>query len=68
MFPLINGRQPDPCHGSIDQSPPKREYKVSDPKVRDLTLAELDLAPSSVLMIKFEDDRFNRKPSVRHVP
>ncbi|KAI0788072.1 hypothetical protein C8Q74DRAFT_653541 [Fomes fomentarius] len=41
------------------QSPPKREYKVSDPKVRDLTLAELDLSPSSVLMIKFDDDRFN---------
>ncbi|KAI0749909.1 hypothetical protein C8Q80DRAFT_1314256 [Daedaleopsis nitida] len=41
------------------QSPPKREYKVSDPKVRDLTLAELDLAPSSVLMIKFDDDKFN---------
>ncbi|KAI0353805.1 hypothetical protein OH77DRAFT_1406494 [Trametes cingulata] len=43
------------------QSPPKREYKVSDPKVRDLSLAELDLAPSSVLMIKFEDDRLNHQ-------
>ncbi|KAI8969855.1 hypothetical protein BD414DRAFT_502364 [Trametes punicea] len=42
------------------QSPPKREYKVSDPKVRDLSLVELDLAPSSVLMIKFEDDRLNQ--------
>ncbi|KAI0364756.1 hypothetical protein BV20DRAFT_974052 [Pilatotrama ljubarskyi] len=43
------------------QSPPKREYKVPDPKVRDLSLVELDLAPSSVLMIKFEDDRFNHQ-------
>ncbi|KAI0636156.1 hypothetical protein C8Q77DRAFT_1101942 [Trametes polyzona] len=41
------------------QSPPKREYKVSDPKVRDLSLAELDLAPLSLLLIKFEDDSFN---------
>ncbi|EIW57830.1 uncharacterized protein TRAVEDRAFT_125046 [Trametes versicolor FP-101664 SS1] len=42
------------------QSPPKREYKVSDPAVRDLTLAELDLAPSSLLLIKFiDDERYN---------
>ncbi|KAI0667809.1 hypothetical protein C8Q78DRAFT_1049753 [Trametes maxima] len=41
------------------QSPPKREYKVSDPKVRDLSLAELDFAPSSVLLIKFDDERFD---------
>ncbi|OSC98545.1 hypothetical protein PYCCODRAFT_1375052 [Trametes coccinea BRFM310] len=45
------------------QSPPKREYKVSDPKVRDLSLAELDFAPSSVLLIKFDDDRFNHTDS-----
>ncbi|KAI0759564.1 hypothetical protein BD413DRAFT_596199 [Trametes elegans] len=41
------------------QSPPKREYKVSDPNVRDLDLADLGFAPSTVLMIKFDDDRFD---------
>ena len=44
-----------------DQTPPKRELKVSDPKVRDQTLFELQLAPSSVLHLKFEDDTLNRK-------
>lgn len=42
------------------QSPPKREFKLSDPKVRDLSLAELQLAPSSVLLVRFEDDSLNR--------
>jgi len=41
------------------QSLPKREFKVSDPQVRDLTLAELQLAPSSVLLLRFEDDSLN---------
>jgi len=41
------------------QSPPKRDLKVSDPKVRDLTLAELQLAPSSVLLLRFEDASLN---------
>lgn len=44
----------------LDQSPPKRDLKVSDPKVRDLTLAELQLAPSSVLLLRFEDESLNR--------
>ncbi|KAJ6584558.1 hypothetical protein B0H19DRAFT_1105553 [Mycena capillaripes] len=35
--------------------PPKRDLKVSDATVRDLTLAELQLAPSSVLLLRFED-------------
>ncbi|KAJ7141125.1 hypothetical protein C8R44DRAFT_762772 [Mycena epipterygia] len=35
--------------------PPKRDLKVSDPAVRDLTLADLYLAPSSVLLLRFED-------------
>jgi len=35
--------------------PPKRDLKVSDPAVRDLTLSELYLAPSSVLLLRFED-------------
>ncbi|THH28230.1 hypothetical protein EUX98_g5949 [Antrodiella citrinella] len=41
------------------QTPPKRELKVSDPQVRDLTLFDLQLAPSSVLHLKFEDDALN---------
>jgi tether containing UBX domain for GLUT4 len=43
----------------LDQSPPKRDFKVSDPKVRDLTLFELQLAPSSVLLLRFEDESLN---------
>ncbi|KAG8213165.1 hypothetical protein J3R82DRAFT_11574, partial [Butyriboletus roseoflavus] len=42
------------------QSPPKRDLKVSDPKVRDLSLAELHLAPSSVLLLRFEHESLNR--------
>ncbi|KAG2153968.1 hypothetical protein DEU56DRAFT_430539 [Suillus clintonianus] len=41
------------------QSPPKRDLKVSDPNVRDLSLAELQLAPSSVLLLRFEDESLN---------
>jgi hypothetical protein len=48
-----------PCPASPDQSPPKRDLKVSDPKVRDLSLTELQLAPSSVLLLRFEDDALN---------
>ena len=44
---------------SQDQSPPKRDLKVSDPNVRNLSLAELHLAPSSVLLLRFEDERLN---------
>ncbi|KAK0193590.1 hypothetical protein F5146DRAFT_924935 [Armillaria mellea] len=44
--------------------PPKRDLKVSDVTVRDLTLAQLQLAPSSVLLIRFEDDSLNGS----HVP
>ena len=46
--------------GTTDQTPPPRELKVSDPKVRDLSLLELQLAPSSVLHLKFENDELNR--------
>jgi len=42
------------------QSPPKRDLKVSDPKVRDLNLSELQLSPSSVLLLRFEDESLNR--------
>ncbi|KAF8076226.1 hypothetical protein FPV67DRAFT_1470889 [Lyophyllum atratum] len=41
------------------QSPPKRDLKVSDPQVRDLNLAELQLSPSSVLLLRFEDESLN---------
>ncbi len=33
---------------------------MSDPDIRDLTLAELGLAPSSVLLLRFVDDALNR--------
>jgi len=42
------------------QSPPKRDLKVSDPNVRDLSLTELQLSPSSVLLLRFEDESLNR--------
>ncbi|KZT65873.1 hypothetical protein DAEQUDRAFT_768477 [Daedalea quercina L-15889] len=41
------------------QTPPKRELKVSDPNVRGLSLAELQLAPSSVLLLSFFDESLN---------
>ncbi|KAH9941348.1 hypothetical protein B0H21DRAFT_552613 [Amylocystis lapponica] len=41
------------------QTPPKREFKVSDPNVRDLSLLDLQLSPSSVLLLRFEDDSLN---------
>ncbi|KAI0048994.1 hypothetical protein FA95DRAFT_1557413 [Auriscalpium vulgare] len=43
----------------LSQSPPLRDLKVSDAAVRDLTLAQLQLAPSSVLLLRFEDDALN---------
>jgi len=41
------------------QTPPKRELKVSEPNIKNLSLLELQLAPSSVLHLKFEDDSLN---------
>jgi len=41
--------------------PPKRDLKVSDPTVRDLTLSELHLAPSSVLLLRFEDSAYEEQ-------
>lgn len=43
-----------------DQSPPKRDLKVSDVKVKGLSLSELQLAPASILLLRFEDDSLNR--------
>jgi len=47
----------------LSSNPPPRDLKVSDPAVRDLTLAELELAPSSVLLLRFLDDSLNRSDS-----
>ncbi|KAH8981593.1 hypothetical protein EDB86DRAFT_3051381 [Lactarius hatsudake] len=44
----------------LSSHPPPRDLKVSDPDVRDHTLAELGLAPSSVLLLRFVDDALNR--------
>ena len=44
-----------------DQTPPKRELKVSDLKVRDQTLLQLGLSPTAVLHLKFENDDLNRE-------
>jgi len=41
------------------QTPPPRELKVSDPKVRDLSLLQLELVPTAVLHIKFLDEALN---------
>ncbi|KDQ59206.1 hypothetical protein JAAARDRAFT_33943 [Jaapia argillacea MUCL 33604] len=41
------------------QSPPKRDLKVSDPQVRDLSLSQLQLAPASILLLRFEDESLN---------
>lgn len=46
-------------HKFILYTPPKRELKVSDPNVRDLSLYDLQLTPSSVLLIKFIDEELN---------
>jgi tether containing UBX domain for GLUT4 len=39
---------------------PARELKVSDLNVRDLSLLKLELAPASVLQLRFVDDALNR--------
>jgi len=41
------------------QTPPPRELKVSDPKVRDLSLLQLQLVPTTVLHVKFLDESLN---------
>jgi len=44
----------------LSSNPPPRDLKVSDPAVRDLTLGELGLAPSSILHLRFVDEGLNR--------
>ena len=52
---------PEKTHHTIASNPPPRDLKVSDPTVRDLTLGELGLAPSSILHLRFVDsDGLNR--------
>lgn len=43
-----------------DQSPPKREFRVSDPEIKGKSLFDLQLTPSSVLQVKFLDEGLNR--------
>ncbi|KAH8913770.1 hypothetical protein BT69DRAFT_1234079, partial [Atractiella rhizophila] len=40
-------------------TPPRREFKASDPKIKDKSLYDLQLIPTAVLFIKFEDDTLN---------
>ncbi|TEB34443.1 hypothetical protein FA13DRAFT_1772389 [Coprinellus micaceus] len=47
----------------IYQTPPKRDLKVSDPNVRDLTLYDLQLTPSSILFLRWEDEDLNHDQS-----
>ncbi|KAF9067229.1 hypothetical protein BDP27DRAFT_1384011 [Rhodocollybia butyracea] len=44
--------------------PPHRDLKVSDLNVKNLTLAQLELAPSSLLLLRFEEASLNGS----HVP
>jgi len=46
------------------QAPPRVEFKVSDATVRDKTLAQLSLAPSSILHLNFLDETLNN-PTLR---
>jgi hypothetical protein len=43
-----------------DQTPPRREFRVSDPEIRGKSLFDLRLSPSSVLYVKFVDEHINR--------
>jgi tether containing UBX domain for GLUT4 len=46
------------------QVPPRRELKVSDPKVKTQTLAQLQLAPSSVLHFEFLEEHLNNSTQI----
>lgn len=43
----------------LPDQPPKRELKVSDPTIKDKSLVDLNLAPTSVLLVKFLDEKLN---------
>lgn len=40
-------------------SPPRTEYKPTDPKVEGKSLLDLQLAPSSALLIRFSKETLN---------
>ncbi|KAG0145673.1 hypothetical protein CROQUDRAFT_658328 [Cronartium quercuum f. sp. fusiforme G11] len=42
------------------QTPPRREFKLADPKIGSSTLLDLQLTPSSLFYIKFTDDALNQ--------
>lgn len=60
LFGGGRGSRRIPPRNLTASNPPLHELKVSDPAVRDLTLAQLGLAPSSVLHLRFVDDALNR--------
>ncbi|PLW42943.1 hypothetical protein PCASD_04685 [Puccinia coronata f. sp. avenae] len=41
------------------QTPPRREFLLKDAKIRSSNLLDLQLAPSSLLLIKFTDEIYN---------
>jgi hypothetical protein len=61
-FSALDSLAFDVCYPFIDQSPPKRDLLVSDPNVRDLSLVELQLSPSSILLLRFTDESLNGGP------
>jgi len=61
LLPLSFLLDIDVCLCRLDQTPPPRELKVSDPKVRDLSLLQLGLVPTAVLHVKFHDEPLNRE-------
>lgn len=48
---------------STDQTPPRREFRKADPAMKGKSLMDLELTPSSVFYIKFDDDALNRTRS-----
>ncbi|EGG01916.1 uncharacterized protein MELLADRAFT_78896 [Melampsora larici-populina 98AG31] len=46
------------------QTPPRREFKLTDPAISTKTLLELQLTPSSLFYIKFTDEALNQTQRV----
>ncbi|KAH9812607.1 hypothetical protein DFH28DRAFT_1084389 [Melampsora americana] len=46
------------------QTPPRREFKLTDPAIGSKTLLELQLTPSSLFYIKFTDETLNQAQRV----
>ncbi|KAH8825003.1 hypothetical protein DL96DRAFT_1611603 [Flagelloscypha sp. PMI_526] len=49
-------------------TPPKRDLKVSDPAIKTQTLAQLGLAPSSVIHVRWPDENANMNASTYGAP